>query len=88
MANKKPNQSRDGLELPETVAPVALLQAAVVSPATKICKNCIAWMPNRNEANPFMGGCARSGQTTLHYGDTAYKLMTTDQTSCSMFERH
>jgi hypothetical protein len=88
MANKKPNQTRDGLELPEVLAAsqVAVASAAV-SPETKICKNCLAWKPNRTEASPFMGGCARSGQTTLHYGDTAYKLMTTDLQSCSMFEK-
>lgn len=82
MANKKPNQDRTGLELPEIEAP-----KPVQEPDTGICKDCVAWKPNRNDLNPFFGGCARSGQITLHYGDTAYKLITTDLQSCSRFER-
>ncbi len=50
------------------------------------CSNCLAWKPKPNQATPIFGGCARSGKTTLHYGDVAYVHYTTDLQSCSAWE--
>ena len=50
------------------------------------CSSCRAWKPKPNQAMPIFGGCARSGKTTLHYGDTAYVHYTTDLQSCSAWE--
>lgn len=53
----------------------------------KTCSNCIAWKPKPNQINPpIFGGCARSGKTTLHYGDVAYVHYTTDLQCCSAWE--
>lgn len=50
------------------------------------CSTCVAWKLKPNQAAPIFGGCARSGKTTLHYGDTAYNHYTTDLQSCSAWE--
>lgn len=52
----------------------------------KGCGTCIAWKPKPNQHSPIFGGCARSGKTTLHYGDAAYNHYTTDLQSCSAWE--
>jgi hypothetical protein len=51
------------------------------------CVNCMAWRPNPAQANQVFGGCAKSGQTTTHFGDTRYVHYTPDLSSCSYFER-
>ncbi len=53
---------------------------------TPSCATCIAWKPKRNQSPAIFGGCARSGTTTLHYGDVAYNHYTTDLQSCSAWE--
>jgi hypothetical protein len=50
------------------------------------CSNCLAWKPKPNQSHPIFGGCARSGKTTLHYGDVAYVHYTTDLQCCSAWE--
>jgi hypothetical protein len=47
------------------------------------CGDCSAWRPEA--AIPF-GGCAKSGLTTTHYGETRYVHYTPDGASCSAFE--
>lgn len=50
------------------------------------CSTCVAWKLKTNQSAPVFGGCARSGKTTLHYGDVAYNHYTTDLQSCSAWE--
>lgn len=54
--------------------------------SVQICATCLAWKVKPNQSAPIFGGCARSGKTTLHYGDTAYNHYTTDLQCCSAWE--
>ncbi len=63
-----------------------VLPTPMVEALPNTCSNCIAWKPKPNQAHPIFGGCARSGKSTTHYGDTVYIHYTTDLQSCSAWE--
>lgn len=45
-------------------------------PVPNTCGNCLAWVTPRDSGLPFYGGCAKSGQETVHYGDIKFRLYT------------
>lgn len=58
-------------------------RAAIASSIEAKCSNCLSW---RAEVGIPFGGCAKSGLTTTHYGETRYVHYTPDGASCSAFE--
>lgn len=68
--------------MPPVDALTAFLDASAEVQNAK-CSNCLSWRP---EVGIPFGGCAKSGLTTTHYGETRYVHYTPDGASCSAFE--
>lgn len=69
----------------ETPVEVLTAEPGVIEPVevARVCANCRSWHPEH--ASTF-GGCAKTGLTTTHYGETRYVHYTPDGASCSAFE--
>lgn len=69
----------------ETISETEAVSQTIImaDPSPPHCGKCAAWRP---EPTGIFGGCAKSGKTTSHYGESRFVHYTPDGAVCSAFQ--